>query len=295
LLRFRTDNEFVPIFAVGLILVAFIAAGVEGVPAPLPMLRLLLGLGYVLLAPGYALQAALFPRCDDLDGPERLALSFGLSMVVVPPMALLLDALPWGIRTWPIVAVEALFIIGCAGVALWRRRRLPEEERFAPALEFDAGDWWAERDRAQRRLFALLGAALLLVGVGAAAIILSPKPGEKLTEFYILGPEGVAENYPRQALAGQPVTVTMGISNHEGVAAEYAVEVFNAGQRIGQAGPFVLQPEETEERPIAFAPLELGQDVKVEFFLYRDGGAEPYRSLWLWLEVTAEDEARWAS
>jgi uncharacterized membrane protein len=290
-LSFRTDNEFIAILAVGLVLVALIALGVEGLPAPLPMLRLLLGLGYVLLVPGYTLQAALFPRRDDLDGPERLALSFGLSVVVVPPMALLLDALPWGIRTWPIVAVEALFIAACAGLALSRRRRLAEEARFTPALEFDWRGWWAEQDRTQRRLFASLGVALLLFAVGAVAIILSPKPGEKLTEFYILGPEGLAENYPRQAVVGQPVTVTMGIANHEGVLAEYAVEVLNGAQRIGQAGPIVLQPGETDERPITFAPVEVGEDVKVEFFLYRDGGAEPYRSLWLWLEVTGEGEA----
>jgi uncharacterized membrane protein len=290
LLRFRTDNEFIFILVVGLILVALIAAGVEGLPAPVPMVRLLLGLGYILLVPGYALQAALFPRRDDLDGPERLALSFGLSVVVVPPMALLLDALPWGIRTWPIVAVETLFTAGCAGVALWRRGRLAEA-RFRPEVEFGWRRWWAEQDRAQRRLFALLGVALLLFAVGAAAIIVSPKPGEKLTEFYILGPEGLAENYPRQAVVGQSITVTIGVANHEGVAVEYAIKVFDSVQRIAQAGPLVLQPEETEERSIAFAPVELGEDVKVEFFLYRDGSAEPYRSLWLWLEVTAEGDA----
>jgi uncharacterized membrane protein len=289
-LRFRTDNEFIAILAVGLLLVALMAARVEGLPAPLPMLRLLLGLGYVLLVPGYALQAALFPRREDLDGPERLALSFGLSVAVVSPMALVLDALPWGIRLWPIVAIEALFIAACAGLTLWRRRRLPEDTRFTPALAFDARAWWAEQDRTTRRLFGLLGVALLLFAVGAVAIILSPKPGERLTEFYILGPEGLAENYPRQAVAGQALTVTMGIANHEGVGAEYSVEVSNGGQRIGQAGPVRLEPDESDERPIAFEPVEVGEDVKIEFFLYRDGGAEPYRSLWLWLEVMEEGE-----
>jgi uncharacterized membrane protein len=33
----------------------------------------------VLFLPGYALIAALFPRKDDLDGIERIALSFGLT------------------------------------------------------------------------------------------------------------------------------------------------------------------------------------------------------------------------
>ena len=119
-------NEFIPIILLGLILVGLIAAGVQVLPAPLPMLRLLLGLAFVLFVPGYTLQAALFPRQDDLDGPERLALSFGLSIAVIPPIALVLDKLPWGIRLWPIVISLALFTLACSAVAVYRRQRLPD-------------------------------------------------------------------------------------------------------------------------------------------------------------------------
>jgi len=38
--------------------------------------RVLLGLLLVLFLPGYSLVAALFPRRDDLDGIERIALRF---------------------------------------------------------------------------------------------------------------------------------------------------------------------------------------------------------------------------
>ena len=38
--------------------------------------RIILGLLLVLFLPGYSLIAALFPRKDDLDGIERIALSF---------------------------------------------------------------------------------------------------------------------------------------------------------------------------------------------------------------------------
>ena len=46
--------------------------------------RIVLGLLLVLFLPGYSLIAALFPGRDDLDGIERIALSFGLSIAVVP-------------------------------------------------------------------------------------------------------------------------------------------------------------------------------------------------------------------
>ena len=46
-------------------------------------LRILVGVAMVLFIPGYALIAALFPAKGDLDGIERVALSFGLSIAVV--------------------------------------------------------------------------------------------------------------------------------------------------------------------------------------------------------------------
>ncbi len=45
-------------------------------------LRVIFGLPFVLFLPGYALIAALFPGKGDLDGIERVALSFGLSIAV---------------------------------------------------------------------------------------------------------------------------------------------------------------------------------------------------------------------
>ncbi len=281
-------NEFLFIAILSLLLLGLIATGVEGLPAPLPMLRLLLGLAFVLFAPGYTLQAALFPAADDLDGPERLALSFGLSVAIIPPLALILDGLPWGIRLWPVVAGEGMVMIGCSLVAWLRRRRMAEEDRFHLAVHLDVKGWWASQDRTSRLIYGILGLALLMAAVGAFAIIALPTEGDFLTEFYLLGPEGLAEDYPREAIAGQPVLITMGITNHEAVPATYRIEVRDGSGLIGQAGPIYLEVGATDEREISFAPLEVGDDVKIEFFLYRDDGSEPYRSLRLWMKVKEE-------
>jgi len=281
-------SEFTLIAALGLVLLLLIALGVEGLPGPLPMLRLLLGLAFVLFVPGYALQAALFPRADDLDGPERLALSFGLSVAVVPPIALLLDWLPWGIRLWPIVIAEALVIVVCSAVALLRRYRLPPKEQFRVRMQVDVGGWWATQDRTGRILYGVLAFAFLLAAASAIAIIVLPKPGEHFTEFYILGSEGLAESYPREVVAGEAVSVTAGITNREGVPANYQIEVRVGDQQIGAEGPIALADGETWEGPVQFTPAQAGDDQQILFLLYRDGSGEPYRTLLLWVNITAE-------
>ena len=92
--------------------------------------RVVLGLLLVLFLPGYSLIAALFPRRDDLDGIERIALSFGLSIAVVPLLGLALNYTSYGVRLVPILAVLSVFTVSLAVIAGVRRCWLPEEDRF---------------------------------------------------------------------------------------------------------------------------------------------------------------------
>ena len=95
------------------------------------VVRIPLGLLMVLFVPGYTLIAALFPKMKDLDGIERVALSFGLSIAVVPLIGLGLNYTPWGIRLTPVVVSLALFTLAMAAAAHWRRLSLPSEDRLA--------------------------------------------------------------------------------------------------------------------------------------------------------------------
>ena len=74
-------------------------------------LRVILGLPFLLFFPGYTLIAALFPKKSDLDGIERVALSFGLSIAVVPLLGLGLNYTPWGIRLYPVLITVIAFIL----------------------------------------------------------------------------------------------------------------------------------------------------------------------------------------
>lgn len=83
--------------------------------------RYVLGSIMVLFLPGYSLVEALYPGGEDLKPLERLALSIGLSLAVVPLIGLMLNDTPWGIRLTPITISLVLFTETMALVASIRR------------------------------------------------------------------------------------------------------------------------------------------------------------------------------
>lgn len=260
----------------------------------LAVLRLLLGLVYVLYVPGYCLTVALFPRADDLDGIERAGLSLGLSIAWVPVLALGLDQLPWGLRLWPIFLGEIASILLFGAAAVWRRGRLPSEQAHAPDVVWRPRPWWRGLRMLERRVYLLCAGALLVAGLAATWIFLAPSPNELMTEFYILGQEGLAKDYPRQAAVGETLAVTMGITNREREAMTYTVEVWAVDPwstqqlLVGTAGPFSLPAGESVEKPLNFWMPWAGDDMMVVFSLHavERPDDEPYRSLSLWLDVT---------
>lgn len=90
-----------------------------------PMLyaRYALGGLFILFLPGAMFVLALYPRNGEIDGLERLALSIGLSLAIVPLVGLLLNYTPWGIRLAPIMVALAIFAEVMAFVALVRKYR----------------------------------------------------------------------------------------------------------------------------------------------------------------------------
>ncbi len=89
--------------------------------APLIFVRYVFGSIAVLFLPGFTLIEALYPKKEDLDGLERLALSIGLSLALVPLVGLLLNYTPWGIRLNPIVVSLALLDVCLALVGAVRK------------------------------------------------------------------------------------------------------------------------------------------------------------------------------
>lgn len=251
-------------------------------------IRIILGLPLVLFLPGYSLIAILFPRKNDLDGIERIALSFGLSIAVVPLLGLALNYTPFGIRLSPVLIVLSVFTIALALGAYARRSMVPEGDRFV--VEFVAffkskkESFKTTNTKIDEILTVILIISIILAISMVVYVIVTPKEGEKFTEFYILGPEGKAENYPTDLKVGDEGKVIIGVVNHEYARVTYRLEVLLDGAVIGEEY-IALKYNETWEYPFTSKAERTGENQKFEFLLYKEGEVEVYRSLHLWVDV----------
>ena len=84
-------------------------------------LRYVLGSIFVLFIPGYSLIEALYPKESDLQPLERLALSIGLSLAIVPLVGLILNYTPFGIRLQPVVISLTLLTLSLLIISSYRR------------------------------------------------------------------------------------------------------------------------------------------------------------------------------
>jgi uncharacterized membrane protein len=277
--------------------------------------RIPLGLLMVLFVPGYTLIAALFPKKADLEGIERTALSFGLSIAVVPLIGLGLNYTPWGIRLTPVVISLAIFTIAMAAAAYWRRMHLPVEERFSIQFRETISIWKGEiladdKGRLDKALTVILIITIFLSIAALVYVIVTPKQGEKFTEFYILGPGGKAYDYPTSVQAGNRSTVIVGVVNHEYALVNYTMSISlnntpmnstimnntafynNSRNDFPLIYPIMsmnltLLHNETWERPVSYVLNHTGDRQKLEFLLYREGNfTSSYRDLHLWVNVS---------
>jgi uncharacterized membrane protein len=297
------------------------------------VLRIPIGLLMVLFVPGYVLIAALFPRAGDLDGIERIALSFGLSIAVVPLIGLGLNYTPWGIRLIPVVISISAFTLLMAAAAYWRRTSLPPEERFSLHLR----QWTdslkeeiraeGERSWVDKALTVILILSIIASVAALVYVVVTPKEGEKFTEFYILGPGGKAYDYPTEVRAGNNSTVIVGVVNHEYRLTNYTMEIqlnntppidilLNGSEennslndattmlsaleydRSALTIPILkmnlsLPHNETWERTVSYVLDEPGDRQKLQFLLYKEGNfTSAYRDLHLWVIVSERDFER---
>ena len=131
--------------------------------------------------------------------------------------------------------------------------------------------------------FFLIAAVLGTVG-SLVYFIAVPKTSETFTEFYLLGTEDKAIGYPNELEADEyGAKVIVGVVNREQETVTYRVEIYVDETFHRQIDQIVLDDKGSWEQEVVFAPDQLRDRDKIEFFLYKQEQAEAYQSLYLWI------------
>ena len=126
---------------------------------------------------------------------------------------------------------------------------------------------------------------LLVAAIGATVyIIVKPNPGEKFTEFYILGTGDKAGNYPTNLSVNETANITIGIVNHEQTTTSYTMVSTLNGETISDAN-YTLLNNETRMINYSFMPTQAGNQT-LKFNLYKlPSNGTVYRSVYIYLNV----------
>lgn len=93
-------------------------------------LRYVTGSMVVLFLVGYVTVELLYPEEGSLSDMERLALSIGLSLAIVPLLGLVLNYTPWGIRSTPVLITIILYLVAGSLGAAYRKYRHVKQVRM---------------------------------------------------------------------------------------------------------------------------------------------------------------------
>jgi uncharacterized membrane protein len=308
------------------------------------LLRTVLVAPFVVFLPGYALVSALFPERrgetgssddslvfppgtvgDGLSGAARIGLATAASIALVPTVVLVLYFAVGGLPVVEGFFLLAAFTVVLTLVALFRRYRLPESERYAvpgiAALVVGATRPFRihEKSLSPSRTFVPSSKRGLLLNVVLAVSVVAlvssvavaytlPTGEQQFTELYLVtqSEDGsfVATDYPRDFTVGETRPVYVTIANHERQSQSYTLVV--ELQRVESTPNGTTVTQETElsrvSRTVAagdatriehgIQPSFGGARLRVQYLLYRgsppsDPSAETaYRSAHLWISAS---------
>ena len=251
-MKIRIRNELIPLNLLVIVLIIVI------VLLPSNVLRIVLGLPFLLFFPGYALVAAMFLRREGMSAIERVVLSLGMSIAVVSLIGLILNYTPWGVRLEPVLYSVSAFIFITSIIAWWRCKSLPEPGRFGIEFTLRLPGWGGSVwDRVL--LVVLVISVLGVLGV-LGYVVVKPGVGEKYTEFYVLGPEGIAANYRHELKVEDTLSVVVGITNQEREDTRYNVKISLSGIPLEELGPVMLHHEQNWEQTVNITVVKAGKN-----------------------------------
>lgn len=291
-------------------LTLFVGTSVFGIgqlpPGSLP--RFALAVPLLLLCPGYAVVAALYPTEGSLPVTSmsrtgtRLALSFGLSLVVVSVTVIAVGTVAQFGFVQVLVALGAVTLV-VTQFAVVRRMTAPQERRYQVPVRgplVRSIDALGTRSSFAQFSAVLLAVALIVSSGAVFAAIANPPAENDFTEFYVgtedeNGTVATAE-YPETLGDGPPLV--FGVTNHESTVEEYVVVV--QLQEVDTDGTVTSRQEldrfqntvavgETWHQDHSLQSTETGDERRLQYLLYREEPPETpteanaYRTVHVWV------------
>lgn len=293
------------------------------------VIRALFGIPLLVFLPGYALLLVLFPHTytdTRLSQPslvsvnrnrpgvtfvERVALSFGLSLALIPLLGVLVLSLFPQAGPATIVGLFSAFVGVGLLVGEYRRQHLTEPERY----DLPVKQWYSSvvgsfsnETNTNRVVNGVLAVVVVLSVVGLGAALVAPNYGESYTDLSLVteGSNGafVAAGYP-QALSAGNDEIYASVTNHERATTQYTlvVQLQRVETSAGSAGSAsVVEYEELARVSSSVAPGETwstnpelnpemtGTDLRLVYLLYKGDAPEDatvenaYRSTFVWVD-----------
>jgi len=303
---------------------ALVSSPVRGSP-----LATLLGLVLLMFAPGYVFVAFLFPgtrvagvarfdsltdlgrplRDRGLDGVERVALAFGLSLALLPLLGLAVSLAVGGFTEETVLTAVTGFVFVGAVAATARRYQVPPESRFVLPVE-RSFDWVrhgvTEPSTPTAVVNVVLAISVVVAVVALGSALLVPKSAETYSDFYLLARNDagdlVTSGFPTTMVSGEPQPLVMAVANHEGAATTYTVVVelqqVSANDQVTRRTELAratrtVAPGQTWTLRRSVVPTMVGDNLRLQYYLYKGPApgnpdvASAYRHLHLWVTVTA--------
>jgi uncharacterized membrane protein len=263
---------------------------------PSSWVRVVLGIPFLLFCPGYILSAVLFVKSPKMNNIEAIMLSCGMSIAIVALIGFGLNYTTWGIRLEPVLYSTITFVF-IMSIAAWVLRiRILKTKTITRELKINFPGW---EGSTFNKILSIILAIIILTTLGVLAYtLIGPQTGERFTEFYILGVNGKAIDYPigysLDGTSPSPPNFTVGIINHEQRETTYFIKIMLDEEMIdfkindtitNQLGPIILSQGEKRESQISFIPRHTGDNQKVELFLFKNDQNSSEYSVHFWIDV----------
>ncbi|WP_311173525.1 DUF1616 domain-containing protein [Halobellus ordinarius] len=304
-----------------LLVVGVVGAGVVGVVAgwsvlgPTAAVGLPVALALLFVLPGYVTMELAYaerrrPRDWSLPSVvERLALTLGLSMAVIPVLAILTYLSSLSFTDVAVVQVVAGYVVIVSVLTAVRRGRSAAADAPTPDREQDSTSHLPSPTGMSSTALLVNGVLAVSVIAATAALggaLVAPQEGPGTTDLHLLtesGDRAVASDYPATIGSGESANITVGVTNDERASVDYTAVAHLQRVRIeGQSVEVVEQAEigryefaldqgDTWQRQVSADDALTGQNLRIAVYLYRGDAPESptvetaYRNVYVWVDV----------